>query len=63
MAGKTVGFAHPSFVCGKHSAVILTVAAGFMPIEAWPSCFWHEELRLMLSVYVDDFKMAGPTAN
>ena len=34
--------------------------AGFKPIEAWPSCFWHERLKLMLSVYVDDFKLAGP---
>ena len=24
--------------------------AGFKPIEAWPSCFWHEKLKLMLSV-------------
>ena len=34
--------------------------AGFKPIEAWPSCFWHEKLKLMLSVYVDDFKLSGP---
>ena len=34
--------------------------AGFKPIEAWPSCFWHEKLKLMLSVYADDFKLAGP---
>ena len=23
------------------------------------SMFWHEELKLLLMVYVDDFKMAG----
>ena len=34
--------------------------AGFKPIEAWPSCFWHDKLKLMLSVYVDDFKLSGP---
>ena len=34
--------------------------AGFQPIEAWPSCFWHDKLKLMLSVCVDDFKLAGP---
>ena len=25
--------------------------------------FWHDELRLLLLVYVDDFKMSGPKAN
>ena len=34
----------------------LLLEAGFKPIEAWPSCFWHDKLKLMLSVYVDDFK-------
>ena len=29
----------------------------------WPSCYFHKELRLLLSVYVDDFKMSGPTEN
>jgi hypothetical protein len=29
----------------------------------WPSMFWHAELRLLLSVRVDDFKMAGPKGN
>ena len=32
-------------------------------IENWPSCFFHPELKLVLIVYVDDFKMAGPSAN
>ena len=27
----------------------------------WPSCYFHEQLSLLLSVYVDDFKMAGPS--
>ena len=26
---------------------------------AWPSCYFHEELQLLLSVYVDDFKLSG----
>ena len=34
--------------------------AGFKPIEAWPSYFWHDKSKLMLSVYVDDFKRSGP---
>ena len=25
--------------------------------------FWHPQLRLLLSIYVDDFKMAGPKEN
>ena len=25
--------------------------------------FWHEELKLLLMVYVDDFKMSGPKEN
>ncbi len=29
----------------------------------WPSMFWHPELRLLLSIYVDDFKIAGPKEN
>ena len=37
--------------------------AGFEPIPTWESCFLHRELRLVLSVYVDDFKLAGPTQN
>ena len=29
----------------------------------WPSVFFHPELKLLLSIYVDDFKLAGPTEN
>ena len=39
------------------------IEAGFKPIEAWPSCFWHDELKLMVSVYVDDFNLSGPKKN
>ena len=28
--------------------------------EGWPSVFFHPELKLLLVVYVDDFKMSGP---
>ena len=31
--------------------------------ECWPSIFWHDKLFLLLAVYVDDFKMAGPASN
>ncbi len=33
---------------------------GFIPIANWESCFWRLEWKLLLTVYVDDFKMAGP---
>ena len=36
---------------------------GFTPIPEWRSCFWHDELKLMLTVYVDDFKLSGPKEN
>ena len=29
----------------------------------WPSTFVHRELRLLLTIYVDDFKLAGPIDN
>ena len=34
---------------------------GFEPIAEWPSVFWHPKWQLMLIVYVDDFKLAGPS--
>ena len=33
---------------------------GFLPITDWRSCFWNENLKVMLVIYVDDFKMSGP---
>ena len=32
---------------------------GFEKIPDWESCYLHRKLRLVLLVYVDDFKMAG----
>ena len=29
----------------------------------WPPVYFHAELQLMLSIYVDDFKLAGPKEN
>ena len=34
-------------------------SVGFEPVTNWPSCFFHRRLKLLLTVYVDDFKMAG----
>ena len=37
---------------------------GFTPVhQSWMSVYRHERLNLMLAVYVDDFKLSGPTAN
>ena len=35
--------------------------AGFEPVgEEWPGVFWDDDNRLLLVVYVDDMKLAGP---
>ena len=34
---------------------------GFKKLESSSSLFWHEDLKLLLMVYVDDFRMAGPS--
>ena len=36
---------------------------GFGDIPEWKSCFWRPELEVLLILYVDDFKLAGPTHN
>eukprot|EP00439_Symbiodinium_sp_Y106_P084767 s1599_g26.t1 len=37
---------------------------GFKPIgDEWPSLYFHPDFKLLLVIYVDDLKMAGPTAN
>ena len=45
--------------CGQHLKSV-----GFEPMsELWSSCYFHHELKLFLVVYVDDFKLAGPSKN
>ena len=36
--------------------------SGFKRIRngSWSSIFWHPQLRVLLMLYVDDFKLAGP---
>ena len=46
----------------KHCEDHLT-SVGFVPISPWHSCFWHPVHKLFLVVYVDDFKLSGPTGN
>ena len=36
---------------------------GFKKIDEWRSCYWHSHLRLLLVIYVDDFKLSGPREN
>ena len=36
---------------------------GFVPVPDWRSTYWHPELKSFLMVYVDGFKMSGPSAN
>ncbi|MFM7983229.1 MAG: hypothetical protein ACKPKO_28305, partial [Candidatus Fonsibacter sp.] len=39
-------------------------SVGFVPIgPECPSCYYNAKMTLMLSVYVDDFKLAGPKSN
>ena len=33
---------------------------GFVEIPSWRSVYFHDKLSVLLVVYVDDFKMAGP---
>ena len=58
-------YGHPDSVtwwdqfCNKQ-----VVTVGFYEIGAeWPSVFYHKELQLLLTIYVDDFKLAGPQGN
>jgi hypothetical protein len=44
--------------CDSHCREI-----GFVPIENWPSCYYMKRLDLFLTIYVDDFKLAGPEGN
>ena len=44
--------------CEEHLASV-----GFVPVPDWRSTYWRPELKLLLTVYVGDFKMAGPSDN
>ena len=44
--------------CEKH-----VLSVGFTKIRDWLSCYFHPRLKLFLVIYVDDFKLAGPTEN
>ena len=45
--------------CDKHVREV-----GFMPVgDEWPSMYFEKELKLLLVIYVDDLKLAGPAQN
>ena len=52
-----------SGVCWEQHCTSQLLKAGFEPFPGWECCFLHRQLRLVLSVYVDDFKLAGPASN
>ena len=57
-------YGHPeSGACWEKHCYGHLETVGFKEIDSWPGTFYHGGLRLLLVVYVDDFKMAGPTAN
>ena len=38
-------------------------SVGFVSVPDWRSTYWHPKFKFLLMVYVDDLKMAGPSAN
>ena len=44
--------------CDSHLKTV-----GFDPVPSWSSTYFHKDLGLFLVVYVDDFKMSGPSGN
>ncbi len=53
-------YGHPSagFVWERRYKSVLK-EAGFKEMLGWECLFYHEQYKVILSVYVDDFKMAG----
>ena len=54
-------YGHPDagYYWERHCRSII-VKLGFKELENWPNVYFHKERQLLLVVYVDDFKMAGP---
>lgn len=44
----------------QHCDADIVKIFGFEPAESWPSCYYHSTWQLLLTVYVDGFKMSGP---
>jgi len=57
-------YGHPLSGCFWEQKVCKSLLLeGFKKIPEWECCYYHKELKLVLMVYVDDFKMAGPVEN
>ena len=39
------------------------IQVGFQRVPGWEQTFIHKDLTVILTVYIDDFRMAGPTPN
>jgi hypothetical protein len=48
--------------CNQHMKAIGFTEVGEKDID-WRLVFWHPKLKLLLTVYVDDFKLSGPAEN
>ena len=48
---------------GKSTVTRLSRSKDSNPWENWPSVYFRKKLKLLLVIYVDDLKMAGPTQN
>ena len=57
-------YGHPlaGLIWEKHCQKAI-LAAGFEKIQGWECLFVHRQKQLFLSVYVDDFRMAGKKEN
>lgn len=53
-------YGHPDTMWEQHCDRNVR-ALGFVPVgEEWPSMYFHLQIKLLLCVYVDDLKLAGP---
>ena len=39
------------------------MGAGYRSVEGWPSVFYNPATKMLLSLYVDDFLLSGPSSN
>jgi len=62
MDGNLYGHPIAGLLWEIHSHALVK-KAGFSPIPSWECLFVHREKQLFLSIYVDDFKLAGKKEN
>ena len=57
-------YGHPQAgLCWEQYAEKHLCSQGFVSLEGWSSCYLHPELKLMLTMYVDECLRAGPSKN